>query len=527
MAGIFDGTDFIPLDDGYWGDGATDATTRTLSTRGENQLEGNAVHLRGRVADKLCYDPWCDTAAPAPVTSYDWSARFCKWHQLVPGKTSVTVEAYGAIDLPGGAYDGKFVAKLDVYAFVGGDMGVAASSGVVAWTEAEGNVHTITVDLSDSPLEGAQQVVLVVWLKSDQEDIGKNSGTLTKSDRNFWSPDATVAGATDATTVWRITTATGLNDTVVPLFPRSDGDVAAFEPEIPWDDGSTVDVDVAQLSCFYEEGWAIVDTYDPDAQGTTWVRKDYTEMEAQLPVLGRHTSGHGINIDANYTEPETVAIGPTGRPQPDATWTDNRYPRWMPVRGDAGGELDSWLVRLRGTSSRLELTGWLSLTYIVGDIYRGALEQYVRWLADVSITASVTQLAAGQAWAAAAAAVSETTKITRAPIFDLGYHQSSPLLCGQYLAWHGEDELIASAAEKMTFREGQIYKTDFDVLVPFSVTLSVAAADVDRADPCRVTLEFEPIAAGDVTSEWTSAAPTLSNIRCALVACSVIEHARF
>lgn len=523
MAGIYDGRNFIALDDELFGDGEADATTRTLSARMEHQIDGNAIYVRRFGGTNLCYAPWEDASEPAARTSYGWSIHFMTWHRATPGKPSTTLEVYADVDLPGSATDGKMAARLDAFGFVDGDMGVIASSGVVEFDEADNSIHTIAVDWSDAGISGSSKILLVLWMKSATNETSGKSGTVLYEDPGLIKGSTNVESEIDGTTYLKVTDGSGYGDVYDPIYQRSDG---AFMTAPAFAPTSSVSVDVYQMSVIYTKAIRVRDTIDTTRIGDLWTPKEPREMQAQDPVLGQHTRSHGANLDEVYLEPRALAFGPTGRAKPDATWTGNRYPRWMTVAGDTGGTLDMYGCQIDGTASRLECSGWLHLAYLEPQTFR-SLERYIRWLVDLTLTLKVEQLKPGADWSGVTNYGSESVDLDRVPMYSLGYLSTTPFLQQYYGAWFGTSPSGAHTDQAMTYREGQLYEEDLGIIVPFTVSVDVPADTVDRTKLIRASLELSPIGASDVTANDTDFSPTLSNILCTLIAANVEEHPRF
>lgn len=338
---------FVSLDDVRVGTGATDAATEPLSTFLENRIDSNTDCL---VANGSCVASF----QPSGLINSQYSRGYAS---LIP--TAIHVGAYHVeentssvnIKVSAIALNGSVEVYAEAYILRGGTfikLNAAAQPLAVVFTSGIELYHELNLSLD--PKEITSDIIIIsVWMRSitvsagiqfrtqnqiTWTDVFRTSfdGFLENMSFNNFNFDNVVQDDTDGRT-WQIVN----RFEVIGKGGGLDGFWCGLQPL----DGRPIEINSSKsgnshskrrISSLYPYSFFVSFERDPHKSTQTHIAKSQTTMLAQTPVLGQHTSQHGINIDAEHQVWRDQAVGnEIIQAVPNVTW----FSAWAGISGFA------------------------------------------------------------------------------------------------------------------------------------------------------------------------------------------------
>jgi len=496
MAGDFDGTAYLGIDQNAWGEGTSDGNTHALSTYLENRLDANARYLQKR-GSQVTYQFYQDgnTENLRSFTSVERSALIYTLWPIRSNTSEITIHLLGEVKND----DSNTTGKVEITVSFLGPDGTRDTQSQTMTAAGSPEVQTVTLDMTTQGFaEGVGR--LGVWISSANQ-TGPGSGGSTSGTTEDQLYEVQNLSSFDA----RNTLATTLNGWEWLAGHRyEDPDNSKVWTFIYNDTSAGRDLGIVELSYLEPQSITIEERFDDGARGGNYAPKPARQMRAQESVLGQHVSRHGTNLDDVWGRERCLAVGPAGQDE-GQNWPTGEKRKWTwhdEVSGATDLVLDRQMLNLRDEQSRLSCYALLSFLRQPSDFLPANFsddEKTVKeysGVGDVGFRLLVEQLENGDtSWSAASELVNKTDVYEELTIFPMIPVSVSHLLIGAAYARKPHGWASESSEFNHIFREGQIWKNDRLYLQPVYLTTTLPNS-TNQQDPVRASLEFASFSSG-------------------------------
>jgi len=511
MAGDFDGSDFVGVDDHAFGEpdeaSQVDSNTRPLSTFLENRIDGNSRYLHRR-GSQFTYQFFSgEDEGIRKFTSDDWSSLLTVPWPLRSDLDSVTCYLLCDIDNDDGTTTGQMAFRLSIQEIGGAQR---RHDKELRFTDTGSRqVIELTLDLSDKQIDpGFGYLRLDIKSNATSNTASTTGAISTSSTRQLLDVDA--IAPIDATNTLISQPADG--DGQIPMchyFGSGSTNLASHFGRTDISSIDLSDVGVYEMSYIRPQSATFSFEYDTDAQNSTWISKNAFSMQAQRPVLGQGTAMHGTNLDDTRSRWRCLSAGPPGNSDGEL-WPTGYRRKWSWGFRDAGTSesflVDSQSLKVTEDATRIwcvALMGYFVMGEpVAGDVfqwedpYRSDDERGVYVDAagtmEVDYQLQIDQLDDGDtAWGAASGLGDNTVTADN----QIAYPTTPMLDLNLPTQVHFSRVPTGGGAEatdhSYTFREGQLYENDL-----FLLNLALVSVDLQssthRSDPMRARLTVDP-----------------------------------